>query len=187
MSATMARQGGWVQLEQSDRRLAFNMAKMAKEGFSRAAIEETQRLIKKPRAEVREEKMRGVEFPAHEKVKAAIETHPAMVYKNHTDSCLPCQNTTVMNLQTRWRCKGTSAPPPDLAAPPPGTPAAPPGDSEETECYEIEGMPSRCVYIHSPLPNTQFFNHNAHAKDSKCDKDFLPDLQSTLSAAWQCR
>jgi hypothetical protein len=37
-------------------RLAVNMATMAKEGFSRAAVEETQQLIKKPRAEVREEK-----------------------------------------------------------------------------------------------------------------------------------
>jgi hypothetical protein len=52
MSATMARQGGRVQLEQSDMHLALNMAKMAKEGFSPAAIEETKYLIKKPRAEV---------------------------------------------------------------------------------------------------------------------------------------
>jgi len=35
MSATMARQKGRVQLEQSDMRLALNMAKMAKEGSSR--------------------------------------------------------------------------------------------------------------------------------------------------------
>jgi len=40
MSATMPRQGGRVQLEQSDMRLGFTMAKMAKEGFSRAAIVE---------------------------------------------------------------------------------------------------------------------------------------------------
>jgi len=52
MSATMARQGGRVQLEQTDMRLALNMAKIAKRGFSRATIEETQHLIKKPRAEV---------------------------------------------------------------------------------------------------------------------------------------
>jgi hypothetical protein len=90
MSATMARQGGRVQLEQSDMRLALNMAKMAKGGISRAAIEETQQLIKKPRAEVREEKKRGVEFPGHNKVKAAIEIHPAMVCENQTDGCLPC-------------------------------------------------------------------------------------------------
>jgi len=52
MSATMARQGGRVQLELSDMRLALNMAKMANGGFLRAAIEEKQFLIKKPRAEV---------------------------------------------------------------------------------------------------------------------------------------
>jgi hypothetical protein len=52
----MARQGGSVQLEQSDMRLALNIAKMAKGGFSHAAVEETQYLIKKPRAKVREEK-----------------------------------------------------------------------------------------------------------------------------------
>jgi len=94
MSATMAWQGGRVQLEQSDMRLALNMAKMAKGGISRAAIEETQQLIKKPRAKVREEKKRGIEFPGHNKVKAAIERHPAMVRKNQTDGCLPCQNGT---------------------------------------------------------------------------------------------
>jgi len=54
MSATMARQGGRVQLEQSDMRLALNMAKMAKEGFARAAIEETKYLIKKPPTGVEE-------------------------------------------------------------------------------------------------------------------------------------
>jgi hypothetical protein len=65
MSATMARQGGWVQLEQSNMGVALNMAKMAKGGFSRTAIEETQQLIKKPRAEVQEEKKRVVEVPGH--------------------------------------------------------------------------------------------------------------------------
>jgi len=65
MSATMARQGGRVQLEQSDMRVALNMAKMANEGYSRAAIEETKYLIKKWRTGVREEKKRGVEFPGH--------------------------------------------------------------------------------------------------------------------------
>jgi hypothetical protein len=52
MSATMVRQGGRVQLQQSNMCLALNMAKMAKEGFSRAAIEETKYLIKKPHAMV---------------------------------------------------------------------------------------------------------------------------------------
>jgi hypothetical protein len=48
----MARQGGRVLLELSDMLLALNMAKMATESFSRAAIEKTKCLIKKPRAEV---------------------------------------------------------------------------------------------------------------------------------------
>jgi len=39
MSATMARQGGRVQLEQSDMCLAMDMAKMANGEFSRAAID----------------------------------------------------------------------------------------------------------------------------------------------------
>jgi len=52
MSATMARQGGRVQLEQSDMGLALNLAKMAKEGFLHAGIDEKQYLIKKPHAEV---------------------------------------------------------------------------------------------------------------------------------------
>jgi hypothetical protein len=51
----MARQGGRVQLEQSDMRLVLNMAKMAKEAFSRAAIEGSKYLSKKPPAEVQEE------------------------------------------------------------------------------------------------------------------------------------
>ena len=45
----MARQGGQAQLEQSDMRIALNMAKTAKGGVSRAAMEETHFLITKPR------------------------------------------------------------------------------------------------------------------------------------------
>ena len=52
MSATMARQEGLVQLEQSNMRLALTMAKMAKDGFLRAGIEEMQQVIHKPRNEV---------------------------------------------------------------------------------------------------------------------------------------
>ena len=48
MSATVARQGGQVLLEQSDMRPALYMAKMAKEGFSCTAMEVTQQVIKKP-------------------------------------------------------------------------------------------------------------------------------------------
>jgi len=52
MSDTMVTQQGRVHHEQSDMRLALNMAKMGKEGFSRAATEEWQPLLKKPRTEV---------------------------------------------------------------------------------------------------------------------------------------
>jgi len=186
MSATMVRQGGRVQLEQSDMRLALNMAKMAKGGFLRAAIEEMQQPIRKPRAEV-EEKNRGVEFPAHEKVEAAIERHPSMVLKNHMDGCLPCQNRTAKNPQTCWRRKSTGAPPPEPAAPqhgtlpPPGIPPAPLGDTDGYESYEIVGMPFSFVYIHSPHPNTQCLKYNAYANDCNRDEDFIPYLLSTLS------
>jgi hypothetical protein len=42
MFATMARQGDCVQLKQSDIRLAWNMAKMAKAGFPHTAMVENQ-------------------------------------------------------------------------------------------------------------------------------------------------
>jgi hypothetical protein len=47
MSATMARQLGHVQLEQSDMLLPRNVAKMARSEFSHAEIQEMQYLIKK--------------------------------------------------------------------------------------------------------------------------------------------
>jgi hypothetical protein len=46
MSATIARQGGWVQLEQSNMRLALKMAKMAQGEFTPTAMKETQYLMK---------------------------------------------------------------------------------------------------------------------------------------------
>ena len=55
MSATMARQGVRVQLEQSDMRLAFNMSTIANEGLSGTTVEQIKQLIKKPHVEVREE------------------------------------------------------------------------------------------------------------------------------------
>jgi len=141
MSATMARQRGRVQSEQSNMRLAMNVAKMAKEGFSCATIQETQFLVKKPRAEVQEEKKGGVEFCAHRKVKAVVERHPAMLHQNQTAGCLPCQNGTAKNPQTQLRRQGTGAPPPDrhrqptpeATQPPPETPPAPSGHSSRAQ------------------------------------------------------
>jgi len=184
MSATMARQGGWVQLEQCDMHLALNMAKMDKAEFSPAAMEETQFRIRKPHAEVQEEKKRGVEFPGHTDLQAVMESHPAMLRENQTDGCLPCQTGTAQNPQTRWRCKGMGEPPPELLRQPtpelrphaPRTAPGPPGDNEAAHISEIEGPPPRYVYIHTHLPSAQFFNHDAYAKDRKRDNEFNPDL-----------
>ena len=180
MSATMARQGGPVQLEQSDMRLALNMAKMAKEGFSRAAMEETKYLSKKPRAEVREEKKRGVEFPGHKKVLAAIQRHPAMHRHNQTSGCLPCQNGNTNNPQTRWRRKGTGPPPPDRCrertpepTPPlPCTPPAPTGNTSGVQLYQIVNLPAGYTYSDTALPCAESF----HDEETEHDTDFDPDI-----------
>jgi hypothetical protein len=113
MSATMAWEGGWVQSEQSNMRLALNMANMAKGGFSWASIQETQQIIKTLRAKVREEKKRSVEFSGYSKVKAVTEGHPAMVRGNQMDGCRPCHNGPTKNPKLCWRWQGTGAPPHD--------------------------------------------------------------------------
>jgi len=103
MSATMVRRGGRVQLEQSDMRLVLNIAIMAKGGFPRASIEETQQMIKRPSAKVREEMNRGVEFPRHTPVQAAIERHTAVLcQKQHS------QMTSFLNWHGKasHRCVG---------------------------------------------------------------------------------
>jgi len=161
MSATTAKQGGWVQLEQCDMRLALNMTKTSKGGFLHAAIEETQFLIKKPGVEVREEKMWGVEFPWHKMVKAAMKTHPAMIRENQMDGCLSCLNGTAYNLQKGRRRNGMGAPPQErlrqptleLTPHPPETPPVTPSNKEVAHLSEIEGVPPRYVYIRTPLPS----------------------------------
>jgi hypothetical protein len=119
MLATMAGQGSPVQLEQSDMSLALSMARMSKAGSVRATIEETQQLVNTPCADVQEAKMRGDVFPWHNKVKAAMESHLAIVCGNQTEGCLPCQNGTLQNPQICWRHKAMSAPPLHLTPPQP--------------------------------------------------------------------
>ena len=183
MSATMARQRGRVQLEQSNMRLAFNMAKMAKEGVSRTSIEETKYLIKKPCAEVPEEKKRGVEFPGHKQVKAAIQRHPAMLRQNQTFSCLPCQNGTAKNPQTRWKRKGTGAPPPDRRTewtpeptpPLPGTPPAPTSNTSGVQPSQIVNLPAGYTHSHAALPCAEFFNDEDTEHNTNFDPHMLTD------------
>jgi hypothetical protein len=188
MSATMARQGGHVQLEQSDMRQALNMAAMAKRGFSGAAVGETQYLIKKPRAEAREEKKRGVKFPGHNKVKAAIARHPAMLRQNQTPGCLPWQNGTAKIPQTRWRRKGTGAPPPNRrrqqnpeptpepTPPLPRTPLSSTGNTSGDDSLEIINLPAGYMYSHISLPCAEPFTLDASAQESEHNTDFDPDM-----------
>jgi len=138
----------------------------------------------KPRTKVQEERKWGVEFPGQRIVYAEIQRHPAMVRENQIDSHFPLYNATAKSTQTWWRHKGTGAPPPDgrrqrtteVKSPLPGTPPVPPSLTEGSQGSQIEGAPTRYVYIHTPLPNTQFFNLNAYVKDSKHNKDIISDL-----------
>jgi len=178
MTATMARQGGRVQLEQSDMRLALNMAKMAKEGFSRTATEEAHHQIKKPRAEVREETKQGVVIPGHYKVMAAIERHQAMVLQNQTDSCLPCQNGRAKHTQTRCRRKRNGCTNTTTGA----TEAR--NATSATWCqWHNSNLRNRrcatqiCVYTF-PASLRSVSNLDPYAKDPMRDKDFIPDLLS---------
>ena len=188
----MSRQGGRVQLEQSDMRLALNMGKMGKGGFLHAAVEERQYLIKKPRAEFREETKRGVEFAGHNKVKAAITRHPAMLRQNQAPECVPCQNGTANNAQMWWRRKGTGAPPPNrcrqqnpkptpeptpVPTPPvPGTPLASTGNILDDQPLKIINLAAGYTYSHTSLPCAQSFTHDASAQESEHDTDFDPDM-----------
>ena len=123
-------------------------------------------------------------FPRHENVKAVTERHPAMLWENPTDSCLPYQNRTAHNPQTRRGRKGTRRPPPERLGqltpipnphPPEVTPV-PPGNNEAAHLSKIKGVPPGYVYLPTPLPSAQVFNLDAYAKGSKHDKDFHPDL-----------
>jgi len=72
MSGTIAKQAGWVQLAQSDMYLVLNVAKTSKGGFSCAAIEKMQYVIKQPCAAVEEGNMWGDGFSVHNDVKAVM-------------------------------------------------------------------------------------------------------------------
>jgi hypothetical protein len=85
---------------------ALKMNKMATGGCSLTTIEDIQQLNFKPYANVWEKKMQGVEFLGYEKVKAAIERQPAMIYINYIECSQPCQNGTAKNPQRGllWGC-----------------------------------------------------------------------------------
>jgi len=144
--------------------------------------------MKKPRAEVREEKKRCVEFPGYNKLKAAIARHPAMLRQNQTPGCLSCQNGTAKNLQTRWRRKGTGAPPPNRRRQQnpeptpeptpslPGTPLASTGNSSGDQCLEIINMLAGFTYLQNSLPCAESSALDASAQESEHEIDFDPDM-----------
>jgi len=180
----MARQGDWVQLEQSDMRLCLNMAKMAKGGFSHAAIEETQLLIKNPQADALDEMNHRAQFHGHNNVHGAMVRHSAMLHECQSDGCLPWHNGTALNLQTRWMLNGTGTPAldwlrqstPELTPHPPGIPSLPPADNHEAQDSEIEGVPPGYLYICTALLCSRIGNRDEYTDNRKRDEDFSPDL-----------
>jgi len=174
----MARQCDRVQLEQSDMHLALNMAKITKVGVSHATIKKMTYLIKKLYAEVWELKKRGVESPGHNKVKAAIECHPAMLRQYRTAGCPPCQNGPLQKRLIHCRCKGPGAPRPNRLRqlPPPGMPPGPTGDNSGAQCSQIIHLPARYMYLHTDVPCAEYFTLDASAKYSQHNTDFDPDI-----------
>jgi len=87
-------------------------------------------------------------------------------------------------LTLHWRCKGTGAPPsnppsqptPELTPPLPGTPPGPHGEQEGAKRSQIDNLPPRYVYSHSPFPSAQFVKLDAYVQDSQHDKDHNPDM-----------
>jgi len=180
--------------------LAMDIAQMAKGGFSHSAIEETQYLIKNPRAKVREEKKQGVRVPGHPMVKPAIERHLAILHQHHTARCLSCQNGTAKNLHIRWWNKGTGAalpnwprqltpeptpePTPELTPEPttepgpplPGTPPAPTNNTSGAQRAQIINLPAGYEYSHGLRPCADSFTVDASAQHSQHDIDFDPDM-----------
>jgi len=181
MSATMARQGGQVQLEQSDMHLGLNIAKMAEDGFSRAAIEEMKYLIKKPRAEIREENKQGVEFPGHKKVKAAIQRHPAMLHQNQT----PAAFLAKMAPQRICRHAGDAQEQLHLHPADPDSrlqsqlhhcPAwhpPPAGNTSGAQSFQIVNLPVGYMYSHKAHASAECFNDD---EDTQHNIDFDPDM-----------
>jgi len=179
---------------------------MANSGYSCDIIQETQYAVMQPRAEVWEDKQRGVEFTGHNQAQPAIERHVAMLHQNQTDRWLPCQNLTAKNRKICCRRKGTGVPPPNWRIqttpepipPLPGTPPlssmppTAPGNNAGAQCSQIVTVLAGYAYSHTLLPCAEQFTLDWNAQDSQHDTDFDPDmltmkehpLVSTLSAVW---
>ena len=186
MSATVARQGGQIQLEQSDMQLVLKMVKTAKGGYSQAAMEKMLFHIPKHHAVVQPEARWGVELPEHRKVKTVIEIQPSMFHETQTPGYLPCKNCRAKHLQSRWRCHGTFEPPldphrqpiPEPKPHPPRIPPAVPSNDKGAVSSQIEGVPPGYMYIHTPPSKTHFLYLDAYSKNRKLNNDVIPDLMT---------
>jgi hypothetical protein len=165
-------------------RMALNLAKMAKEGFSSTAREETKYLLPISRAKVREVKQQGVEFPGHIMVKTAIQRHMVMLCQNHISSCLPCQNGTTQNSQTPCRHKATAVRltnqctqrTPEPTPPLPGTPLGSTDTTCRAQSFQIVNLPAEYTYKNTATLCSEYFNHDPSAQDSQYDTDVDPDI-----------
>jgi hypothetical protein len=135
---------------------------MAKVGFSCTAIKAAQHLTKIPLTKVREQRKQRVENAEYRNGKAAIARHLETVCDNQTDTCYPCQDGTAMNLHLGSWHQAWYAPVPEPAPPLPTFPPVPLSDNTGAQSSEIGGVQPGSVYINTPLPNTQFFNHDAY-------------------------
>jgi hypothetical protein len=119
-----------------------------------------------------------------------------MLRQNQTPGCLPCQNGTPNNPQTRWRPKGTGAPPPNRrrqqnpeptpephpeptpepTPPLPGTPLASTGNTSGNQSLEIINFPAGYRYLHTSLPFAKSFTLDASAQESEHNTDFDADM-----------
>ena len=179
MSATVASQGGRVQLEQSDLHLAGKMAKMDIAGVLQTAIEVTQYLNIKLLPQVQQHQTHRAVFSGHETVKTAIERHPTMLCQNHTNRCLPCYNGTAVNALTHWSSNGMCVPPQDQDSQPapestPSLPTMPPTPLHQAS--QTNHLQPGYLNLHTSLPSAPFFNLVSCAWDSQHDISYNPDM-----------
>jgi hypothetical protein len=112
---------------------------------------------------------RGIEFPAHDKVKVAIQRHTARHRQNQTSGYLHWQYCTPKNPQPRWRHIGTGAAPPVT----PPAPHGATGNTSGTQPSDIVNLPAQYMYSHTDLCSAEFFEDD---EDTKHDTDSHSDI-----------
>jgi hypothetical protein len=119
-------------------------------------------------------------------VRAALVRHLAMLGQNQMDCYLPCELGSAIDLETRWRCKGTDkslpnrrreqTPQPSTALTPvataepipflPGTPPAPPGNNAGADCSQLVDVPPRYPYVYKAGHCAESLTLDASDQDS---------------------